>query len=172
MKSRQLYWSDSTKCGADGQNFALHFLLRYFPFSCDILYGWVKLWIKYRLLFVAKVLDFVSWHHSFFYQHLANCMQSRSEETQRFPFIPLSVSDWLIRTSSNQRRPNGVTAASWRTENLLRILGASNAGFFYIFYFWLIKVLSRSRKPGKICRLWARRLLVSKWMETILKSNA
>ena len=118
MKSRQLYWSDSTKCGADGQNFALHFLLRYFPFSCDILYGWVKLRIKYRLLFVAKVLDFVSWHHSFFYQHLANCMQSRSEETQRFPFIPLSVSDWLIRTSSNQRRPNGVTAASCSQNSL------------------------------------------------------
>ena len=29
--------------------------------------------------------------------HLANCMQSRSTETRRFPFIPLSISDWLIR---------------------------------------------------------------------------
>ena len=71
--------------------------LRYFPFSCDILYGWVKLRIKYRLLFVPKILDFVSWHHSYFYQHLANCMQSRSAETRRFPFIPLSISDWLIK---------------------------------------------------------------------------
>ena len=24
-------------------------------------------------------------------------MKSRTEETRRFPFIPLSVSDWLIR---------------------------------------------------------------------------
>ena len=49
----------------------------------------MKLRIKYRLVFVAKVLDFG--------QHLANCMQLRSVETRRFPFIPLSVSDWLIR---------------------------------------------------------------------------
>jgi len=42
----------------------------------------------------------------------------------------------------------------------------------HAFESWLIKVLSRSQQPGKICRLWARRLLVSKWIETILKSNA
>ena len=58
-------------------NFPLKFL-RYFRFSCDILYGWVKLQIKYRLLFVANILDFVSLHNSYFYQHLANCMQSHS----------------------------------------------------------------------------------------------
>ena len=57
----------------------------------------MKLRIKYCLLTVAKVLDFVSWHHNYVYQHLANCMKSRTEETRRFPFIPLSVSDWLIR---------------------------------------------------------------------------
>ena len=28
---------------------------------------------------------------------VTNCMRSRTEETRRFPFIPLSVSDWLIR---------------------------------------------------------------------------
>ena len=42
---------------------------------------------------------------------------------------------WLAnkKTSSNQRGANGVTAASWQTENHARILGASNAGFRY---FW------------------------------------
>ena len=30
----------------------------------------VKLQIKYRLLFVAKVLDFVSRYHNYSYQHL------------------------------------------------------------------------------------------------------
>ena len=35
-----------------------------------------------------------------------------------------------------------------------------------------MKVPSRRRQPGKIFRLWARSLLVSKWTETIFNSNA
>ena len=36
----------------------------------------MKFRTEYRLLFVAKVLDFVSWQ-IYFYQHLANCMHLR-----------------------------------------------------------------------------------------------
>ena len=50
---------------------------------------------------------------------------------------------WLVnkKTSSNQRRANGATAASWHNENRLRILGASNAGFFNIIWGLALRVL-------------------------------
>ena len=50
---------------------------------------------------------------------------------------------WLAnkKTTSNQRRANGATAASRHTENRLRIFGASNAGFFYIIWGLALRVL-------------------------------
>ena len=62
-----------------------------------------------------------------------NCMRSRTKETRRFPFIPLAVSDWLIRKhhpikdKQTARQLQAVTQ-----KNRLRILGALNAGFFFL----------------------------------------
>ena len=44
-------------------------------------------WILKRFLSISKQAAFT----------VTNCMRSRTEETRRFPFIPLSFSDWLIR---------------------------------------------------------------------------
>ena len=90
-----------------------------------ILYVWVKLRIKYRSLFVAKVLDFVSWHHNYFCQHLA--MHRGNLEVSFHTIIHL----WLAnkKTSSNQRRANGVTAGTLKIGYKSLVLN-SNAGYY------------------------------------------
>ena len=71
-------------------------------------------------------------------------MKSRQAETQRFSSLTI-IRLWLAnkKTSSNQRGANGVTAASWHTENHVRIIEASNAGVFVIFRGLTLRVLDR-----------------------------
>ena len=63
---------------------------------------------------------------------------------------------WLAnkKTTSNQRRANGTTAASWHSENRLRILGASNAWFFDII--WGLALLVLDGVKAKITTLRRR----------------
>ena len=71
-------------------------------------------------------------------QYYTNCSHETKKavcknKAEEF-FFHTIIRLWLVnkKTSSNQRRANGATAASWHNENRLRILGASNAGFFNI----------------------------------------
>jgi len=99
MKARQLYWSVSNKCSAGERNFALHFR----ESSCNI-FGFRVTFCMAEWNCGSNIVYYLSlrfwtlFHGTIIvYQHLANCMKSRTEETRRFPFMPLSVSDWLIR---------------------------------------------------------------------------
>ena len=135
MKSRQLYWSDSTKYGSDELNFALHFL----ESSCDIS-GFRVIFCTAEWNYGSNIVHYLSLRFwNLFHGTIINSISKLHVVTHRGNpevFFHTIIRLWLgnKKTSSNQRGANGVTNASWHTKHQLHILGASNAGFFDIIW--------------------------------------